>query len=150
MRRVPLVAIVLMCLVTVLTAQIPTVGWAKSAGGTYVEAAYAIAADGSGNSFVAGYFQSPTVTIAQDKLINAGFEDMLLVKYDSSGSVVWARSAGGMSWDTPQAIAVDATGNSYIAGYYQSPSLTFGSEIFTNAGVYDFFLAKYDPSGNPL
>jgi hypothetical protein len=44
-----------------------------------------------------------------------------------------------------RSIAVDASGNLYVAGLFRSPTLTFGSYTLTNAGAgttSDMFLAK--------
>ncbi len=75
---------------------------------------------------------------------------MFVVKYDASGNVVWAKSAGGTSNDIGNGIAVDASGNSYVTGYFVSPTITFSTTTLTNAssGTSDMFVVKYDASGN--
>lgn len=47
-------------------------------------------------------------------------------------------------------VGVDASGNTYVAGQYSSATITLGSTTFTNTGGIDYFIAKYDPSGNVL
>ncbi len=47
-------------------------------------------------------------------------------------------------------VGVDASGNTYVAGGYSSSNITFGTTTFTNTGGIDYFIAKYDPSGNVL
>ncbi len=56
----------------------------------------------------------------------------------------WTRLLGTGSYDFGYAAAVDASGNGIIAGATQ------GSLGGGNAGRYDLFVAKYDPSGNRL
>ncbi len=73
--------------------------------------------------------------------------DIFLVKYDDSGNVLWAKSAGGTDWDEGNSVAVDAYGNIYVTGYFDSPTITFDSDNLTNAGNWDIFLVKYDASG---
>jgi hypothetical protein len=124
--------------------------WAKSEGGTSIDQAYSVAVDASGNSYVVGFFYSPTITIGSYTLTNAGFDDLFLAKYDANGNVLWAKSAGGTGYDWPYCIAVDASGNSYVAGAFYSSTITFGSYTLTNAGNEDMFLAKYDANGNVL
>src|SRR5436190_20577711 len=63
---------------------------------------------------------------------------------------LWAYNAGGANDDMGISIAIDNSGNSYVTGYFGSPSITFGSTTLTNAGNYDIFIVKYSPTGNVL
>ena len=68
-------------------------------------------------------------------------------------SWMWAKSAGG---ENPcigyknVSVAVDASGNAYLAGYFTGDSITFGGDTLTNAGGDNIFLAKYDAVGNVI
>jgi hypothetical protein len=122
--------------------------WAKGGGGS-TGIAKSIGVDANGNSYVTGFFGSST-TFGSDTLINAGRDDIFVVKYDANGNVVWAKSAGGTLDDYGYAIAVDANGNSYVTGYFQSSAITFGSTTLTDNGNVDIFVVKYDASGNAM
>ncbi len=130
--------------------------WAKSStgGGTLNDIAVAVAVDGMGNSYVAGYFNSPTLTFGSFTLSTAGSYDIYVVKYDPSGNVLWARSAGGTGEDHAQGTAVDGSGNCYVSGYFFSDSVKFGPTTLKHESLYtgnsDIFLVKYDPFGNVL
>jgi hypothetical protein len=128
------------------------VKWAKSAGGTDADCAYSIIVDASGNIYVTGLFYSPTITFDSYTLTNAGICDMFLAKYDANGNVLWAKSAGGTDRDGALCVAVDASGDPYVAGRFSSSTITFGSYTLTNvsAGTPDIFLTKYDANGNVL
>lgn len=108
--------------------------------------------DGSGNVWVTGWFQSPTITFGSTTLTNAGIFNVFIVKYDASGNVLWAKSAGGSSGDRGSAISMDGSGNALITGFFTSPTITFGSTSLTNPTPHfvTMFVAKYDPSGNVL
>src|ERR1022692_4879088 len=123
--------------------------WAKRAGGSGDEGGYGIAVDGSGNSYVTGYFNSSSITFDTITLTGAGGNDMFIAKYDSSGNVMWAKSAGGSNNDIGNGIAVNSSGISYITGNFTSSSITFGSTTLTNASndTSDIFIAKYDANG---
>jgi hypothetical protein len=124
--------------------------WAKSAEGTYYDFAYYVAVDASGNPYLAGYFQSDTITFGSYTLTSAGIEDIFLTKYDSDGNVLWAASAGGTDIDVAYSVAMDASENPYLAGCFLSTTITFGSYTLTNSGSADIFLVKYDADGNVL
>src|ERR1051326_7953155 len=67
---------------------------------------------------------------------------------------LWAKDGdvgtnqGSESWS----VAVDNSGNSYMAGYYEGATLTFGNLVLNSASpLYtDIFLSKYDAAGNLL
>ena len=135
--------------------------WAKSAGmsGKYRDdIGTSVSADANGNVFVTGYFRSPSITFDSTTLINAGgvsmsgLFDLFIVKYDSNGNILWAKSEGGDSDDFGSSISADPTGNVFITGKFGSSSITFGSNILTNSssGNYNMFIAKYDANGNIL
>jgi hypothetical protein len=124
--------------------------WAKQAGGTSYDIGYGIAVDDNGNSYVTGYFSS-IATFGNTTLTSSSSEyaDIFVAKLDSSGNWLWAKKAGGTSWDHGYGIAVDANGNSYVTGYFYG-SATFGTTTLTSSGSYDIFVAKMDSNGNWL
>ncbi len=62
---------------------------------------------------------------------------------------LWASRAGGTLDDYGYSVAVDAAGNSFVAGHFQNTA-DFGGTNITSAGNYDIFVAKLDPAGNWL
>lgn len=73
---------------------------AVGAGGTNIDRGRAVAVDAAGNRYVTGVFYSSSVSFgAAGTLTNAGgaagSADMFVVKYNASGTPLWARSAGG-------------------------------------------------------
>ncbi len=129
--------------------------------GSGIENATAIAADGSGASYVTGDTSSatfPTTVGAYDPEFN-GNVDVFVTKVDPSGSsLVYSTYVGGFS--TTQggtAIEVDATGAAYVAGSTaELPSssfdfpLTDGAYDTTYNGQNDVFVFKLDPTGSSL
>ena len=122
-----------------------TPSWAKSIGGTLYDDGNSVATDSSGNVYVIGYYRG-TVTIGSITLTSAGDTDVFVAKYNTSGTVQWAKSIGGASSDRGHGIATDSSGNVYVTGYYQG-TVTIGSTTLTSAGSYDVFVAKYNTSG---
>ena len=66
-----------------------------------------------------------------------------------SVSVPWVANGGGSGTDVGNAIAVDAAGNSYVAGYFNGTA-TFGTNTLTSAGNTDIFITKQDSNGQLL
>lgn len=127
--------------------------WAKNAGGSDNETGYGVASDKFGNIYATGLFTSPSITFGTKTLINnstAGNYDIYIVKYDSSGNVLWAKSAGGSGYDAGYSICTDILDNIYITGVFNSPSIVFGTYTLTASGSDNVFIAKYSSSGNVL
>lgn len=150
-------AIVLLLTVILITANGQTANWvwAETAGGnSYSDYGRSISIDDNGNSFVVGCFHGPVITFGNFTLYNSdntGYSyDVFIVKYSSTGTVLWAKSAGGNSWDEGYGICVDAGGNAIITGRFQSDSIVFDGFTLLNGGANDIFLAKYDQSGNVI
>lgn len=124
--------------------------WAKSGGGISFDEAFSCAADASGNIYMTGLYDSPSMVIGTSTVTNAGNQDVFLLKYNTSGNVVWAKSIGSSAHDQGWGVTTDPSGNVYLTGTYYSSSITFGTYTLTNAGNNDVFIAKYDASGNVL
>src|SRR5437868_12224725 len=65
-------------------------------------------------------------------------------------SWVWANSAGGTNHNFGVDIALDANGNVYAVGYFESSPISFGTITLTSAGGFDIFVVKYNSGGNVL
>ncbi len=123
--------------------------WAQGVTGTGASCGNAISIDKSGNIYGTGWFNS-SPSFGVFTLTSAGSSDLFLVKLDSSGTILWAKSNGGLNVDLGNGIVVAKGGKIYLTGSYTSPSIIFGAYTFSNFGKEDFFLAKYDTSGNVL
>jgi len=122
--------------------------WAKQTGGTNTDLGQSIAVDANGNSYVTGYFWG-NATFGTTTLTSSGQYDIFVAKMDSNGNWLWAKQAGGTSYDDGYSIAVDDNGNSYVTGYFYG-SATFGTTTLTSSGNEDIFIAKLDINGNWL
>lgn len=94
---------------------------------------FAVATDGSGSSYVAGRTETAT-----------GDDDIVTLKYDSSGTFMWSRiylnPAGNQ--DRAYKILVDLSGNVLVGGL-----------VSTGTGAsarFGFALIKYDANGNVI
>jgi hypothetical protein len=121
--------------------------WAQKAEGIESDGFYA-AADLTGNLIINGSFIGDTLAIGSVRLINAGGKDIFVAKFDPSGNVIWAKSAGGVSHDWGRGVAADNLGNVFITGSFYGPDIAF--DTINISGNGDIFIAKYDRSGNVL
>lgn len=126
-----------------------TCNWLKKAGGTFDDYGVGITAENNGGIFITGNFVNQatfgTFTMNTGSVINA---DIFLCKYDAAGTCIWAVKAGGATTDKGYAVEQLPGGSIFLTGYYQGTA-TFGtSTTITSVFNYDFFLARYDGSGN--
>jgi len=140
--------------------------WAKSvtAGTSYSEF-NSVAVDSSGNVYAAGYQNEngsftygPGVSVAGTYSGGDYGYNVVLVKYDSSGTALWAKSVtAGNNYSQFYSVAVDSSGNVYAAGYQNGTgSFTYGEGVSV-AGTYsggyysrNVVLVKYNSTGTAL
>jgi len=109
-----------------------------------------LATDLSGSVYMTGSFNNSTAVFGSTTLLNSGFDDIFIAKFDSSGNAIWAKSVGGNSSDEGACIITNNLGLVYISGNFNSSSILTESTSITNHGCADIFLAKYDSSGTEL
>ncbi|MBN8643154.1 MAG: T9SS type A sorting domain-containing protein [Flavobacteriales bacterium] len=134
-----------------LFAQTPVYDWAKNISGLRNECIYSVASDNSGNVYGAGYFDSVSSVFNSTTVSNTSstaYSDAFLVKYDSSGSILWIKTIGGSLSERIKAIDVDSEGNVYVFGSFSSTSVTIGSFVLTSSANSNLFLAKYNANGD--
>jgi uncharacterized delta-60 repeat protein len=108
--------------------------WAKRYNGAANshDEAEALALDAAGNVHVAG-----STTTADD------FADLVAIKYDTDGNLIWVRQYDGPAGyeDDVNGMAVDTAGNVYLTGTSMN-SMWYGTN--------DYVTVKYDKDGNLL
>jgi hypothetical protein len=132
----------------------PVISYSTYLGGSDADFIEAIAVDAAGNTYAAGWTDSldfPTANALQP-LHAAGQRDAFVVKLSADGgSLVYATYLGGGAGDEAHAIAVDATGNAYIAGSSGGSSFPVVNPVQPEAvGGLDAFVAKLSPQGSAL
>ncbi len=93
-------------------------------GGNAIDAALGIARDASGNAYVAGYTGSPNFPVTANPLqasLNGSAYDAFVAKVGPTGALQYSTFLGGTDIDMANAIAVDAAGSAYVAGFTCSP-----------------------------
>jgi Beta-propeller repeat len=121
-------------------------------GGPENDHGLAMVVDGGGNTFVAGRFAGTSNFGGMNLSSNAGSADVFVAKYNNAGNHVWSTSFGspGPDGDFGVGIALDSTGNIYLAGNFWSPNtITFGATTLSSAGLSDIFLVQLNSTGAP-
>jgi FlgD Ig-like domain/Beta-propeller repeat len=144
-----LVSMALMLAAVGADAVTPAHFWSKRFGGAAGnDIARAVAVDVSGNVYITGSFTG-TVDFGGGGLTSSGGPDIFLAKYSSSGNYISAARFGSTGVETGTGVAIDASGNVYLTGFFAG-TVSFGASPLTAVGSSDIFLAKYDPTGIPM
>ena len=100
--------------------------WARGGKGGGYEIGNSVSADKLGNVFVTGTFSGSTITFGNFTLTNSDSSDVYIVKYNSLGNVLWAKSAGGNAANGDNegySVSTDSIGNVFLTGYFNSSSM---------------------------
>jgi hypothetical protein len=120
-------------------------------GGTGVDGGQGIAADSAGRAYVIGWTTStdfPTKNPFQSTLA-AGDIDAFVTKINAAGSsLVYSTYLGGSDNDYGKAIAVDSSGNAYVAGQTRSTDFPTVNPLIT--GLLGGFVSKFNAAGSAL
>jgi hypothetical protein len=121
-------------------------------GGRADDRAYGIAVDASGSVYLTGSTTSsnfPVRGAIQTKL--AGAKNAFVAKLNPAGNtLVFSTYLGGSGSDLGNGIAVDGSGNVYVAGDTSSPNFPASGFQNTNRGSQDAFVSKLSGDGSHL
>jgi len=106
-----------------------SLAWGGCLGGGEYESSEGVAADATGNAWIAGFTQStdfPTFwgfrTNDNNRRADGSYRAKgFLVQITPSGALAWATCVGGRFWESCDAVAVDFTGGVWLTGYTTSP-----------------------------
>lgn len=114
--------------------------------------------DAAGNIYVSSTFRltadaDPGAGV-QNFTSNGG-PDIMLSKFNPNGTLAWAKTMGTAGTDVLVDMAVDASGNIVVVGYFGGGGANLqmdfnfgtGTNILTSMGSKDGFVAKYDGNG---
>ena len=129
-----------------------TLNWIRTGGGIYGDYAHCLSCDGSSNVYIAGEIEGDYSTLitfpgSAITLNCKGDNDVFVAKYNLSGTLIWAKRAGGNHSDKALGVTSDSAGNVYICGLF-TDTATFGNTTIYGQGGKDLFIAKYDVNGN--
>lgn len=110
----------------------------------------AVALDSARNVHVAGEFTG-SATFGANVLTSAGGTDSFVAKLHHTGTNwLWARSAGGTTNDSAQALAVTPSGQVFIAGQFTRTNVFGTTTLVSSNNTADVYVARLDAEGNWL
>ena len=113
-----------------LIAQSPDIAWTKVIGGVDSEEGNSVQQTTDGGYIVAG----------QTRSYGAGWDDVYLIKTDSSGDTLWTKAIGGIYPDVGSSVQQTTDGGYIVTG----TTLSYGP------GYCNVYLIKTDSSGDTL
>ena len=112
----------------------------------------------NGKIYLIGFYRSPNLEIdstnteiSQKSYTNFGNEDILVLCYDTSGTLQWANNYGASTNDRPEYIHYKEGKFVVVGKYYEQ--IKFGSFVLTNQNplTSNAFIVKLDPiNGEPF
>jgi hypothetical protein len=143
----PTLLLICFCLVIVssIQAQTPGYSWIKPANGTGGDAARDVVISKDNYLYTCGNFSSPTLQLGAISLSNAGSNDIYVAKYDTAGTIIWAKKYGSTGSDVVQSITTDSLNNVYITGSCTG-SVSFGALSFSGGN----YVLKLNNLGNEV
>lgn len=116
-----------------------------------------VALDAQSNAYVVGKTDSNDFVVSgnalqADKSTTGLQYNVVVTKFNASGTLIYSTYLGGTGSDTGSAVAVDGTGNAYITGDTTSHDfpVTAGAQQPVFSGSRSAFLAIVSPDGSAL
>lgn len=123
--------------------------WAHSYGSTDEDVALGVGVDAAGNCYLGGYFIG-SISFQGQSLNSYGMWDAYLIKLDPEGNLIWIRSFGGPMNDIGYGLAVNPSGQIFIAGWYADTIKFPGGVSISSYGGSDVFCCSYSTDGDFL
>lgn len=111
--------------------ELATVDWYVTYGGEDSDEGWDCAVDSNNNSYLIGTTR-----------LDGGAPNATVIKYNSSGSLIWKRNWGGVNYDYGNGGCTDSANNLYLVG----TTYSLGADLING----DCFIAKYDENGSLL
>ena len=136
--------------------------WVKNIGGNGndpmlqpgITGAKEVVVDAGGNIYLTGFYTrnsdfDPGVGVSE--LISNGPYHMFVLKLDTNGNYVWAKSVGGIDETWGNSITIDNSGNVYSTGYFDETAdfdPGVGVNNLISSGNRDVYVQKLDSNGD--
>lgn len=123
--------------------------WVNAEGNYGLNDGYSITSDNNDNIYVTGRFYDTTFFQKDTNLISSGKSDIFIAKYNVNGDLIWAKQAGGTSFDEGRFITTDNNDDIYVTGEFRDTAY-FDTAVLITDEHFNVFLSKYNSAGNLL
>lgn len=125
-----------------------TLDWAGAFGDTGDTRSTVVSTQESDQYYLGGFYNDTLKVGNQVFPANTNDDDAFILALDPTGTINWARKAGGVFEEMPTAMTTDEVGNVYMCGQLVGVLVVNDSlRIESRDGNADCFLIKYDPLG---
>lgn len=127
--------------------------WFRKASGTFA-IAYGLAVNSNGEVYVCGDFTGNLAihTTGISFLNSSYLNKIFILKFSSSGTLIWSKTEGSNSPVSCRKISLDPNEDPYIVGEFKCTfneySNVYGTGIFNSIGFQDLFVTKFNQNGN--
>ncbi len=120
--------------------------WLRQAGGVFDANMTAVAVAPDGATYLTGHYNG-ILDFDGFELMTLGLNDnIFLAKYNTGGSVLWAKSFGATNLDKAETISENG-GKIVIGGYFQTETVFENMTLSTDDAFFNGYLAYFDSNG---
>ena len=129
--------------------------WVNCISGEGTNTPMDISCDGNSNIYLLAKFSSAELLIGNFTLFSSVLDltkyDILIVRYNSEGDVIWAEKLGDEKDDAGNSISVDFENNILVAGKFSGNNFVFNDTVLEGGGsCLNSFLVKFDSTYNTI
>lgn len=117
--------------------------FSRQFGTAFSDSCEAITRDTSGNLYIAGNTSGDFVGTNSD--VTHSTSDIVLARIDLNGNLIWQKQYGGSANDDVFALKINSRSEMFVTGRTTS---NLDGNTLLSASKFDFFLMKFDISGN--
>jgi hypothetical protein len=124
--------------------------WSTTIDGTSGDQCFGICTDASGNAYVVGQYISTNVVVPLTNGKTLPFtvqSAAFVIKYDTNGLAQWANSMDSSNAEAGYGVAIDASGNVYVTGFYNDPITLNNNITLQSPSGIGGFIIKYNTNG---
>jgi hypothetical protein len=122
--------------------------WLTTGGGTELDYATSVDIDLQGNVYIAGSYEKKVMFDTVQLTTTNLFQESFVVKYSSSGNLIWAKTSKGNNINLLTGIGCSPDGSVYVTGFFGASFSISNIPVVSNSPSYDIVLAKLDANGS--
>ena len=137
-----LLILVICCNTSIILGQ----NWklSQSINGSLIDPKFSVIDNNNNTYILAVFFDTINSPI---NIISKGLRDMVLLKIDQQGEILWANQIGSTGAEIAGGITLDNQNNIYLSGTFRNVCYFSENDSLVSTGNGDIFLAKYTQSG---